>query len=238
MHLPLWMHYIYFNIEANNRGGNMKHKLDELNNNYELKHKETGKVINSPTSEIVNSIDREIYKNKCAIFYYKLNNKPHTLTLSEIEEFKKSETVILKGDNELKSYVRIYKINKPFLLSLDDDVLGCITRLSLSANRDGVLRTKNNRIISSFNKLRLDLGYTSHKWNRIKKILISNEIVVYGEFDKHKFLVLNPIYSNTHSEIDSFKFIAFHVSLKKYLSDIDYWYLVNKLEINLSDENK
>ena len=64
------------------------------------------------------------------------------------------------------------------------------------------------------------LNVSSNKWNKIKKILIKNEIIAEGKFNNSKFIVINPLYSNSHNEIDTYKFIAFHRSLKKYLKDL------------------
>lgn len=199
-------------------------------NNLIIVDDNTGEILENGI-EVIESIQKEEYKNEYKEIYYKLENNPDDLTYEELEFIKKSDKVFLESLSS--NYIRVSKIRKDILLSLDHEILGIVTYLSLLANRDGVLRYRNGIMIKSFNKLRELLSITPYKWNIIKKKLIENEIIATGKLNSNKFLVINPLYSNSHNEIDTYKFIAFHKSLKKHLKPVDYWYLVKKLELAL-----
>ncbi len=184
--------------------------------------------------EKIQSIMKEDIKERFRGIYRNIQNgNIDDISFSDISFIKKGEKVY--SESLSSDFVRTPKINKEMLLALDKEVLGYVSHIGMIANRDGVIRYGNGKLIPTFNKLKEELGVTStRKWTKIKKAFEDNNIIATAKFDGNKFLVINPLYSNSHSEIDSYKFIAFHESLKSHLKFIDYLYLLKKFEIQLT----
>jgi len=210
----------------------MSSKLDKIG----YHHNETGEIFEDMTLDDIKFIKYQEEKARKQFLLSKFEKDLDNMNLEEVEELKKivtknKKTVNLKLTHEDCKFIKILRKHEDIIMELDNEVVGVITKCSLLANRDGVLRYRNGRLIKSFSKLRNFLEVTDYKWRSIYKVLKEKEIIGEGVVEGSSFLVINPLYSSSHNTVDSYKFIAFHKSLKEYLEPIDYHYLMKKLEI-------
>ena len=131
--------------------------------------------------------------------------------------------------------------NKDVLSDLDMEFLGYAVYFSMMSNDEGVLLYGNKKAVTSFNKLRINMGISHHKWTKIKKSLNEKHVIRNLKLAENNYLIMNPMIIRsgdfiwTKDVFDLFEdYIKENSSELEYLKISSNWYEVNH-QINCRD---
>ncbi len=195
-------------------------------------NKNTGENI---TLEKIISIQKEDFKNEMSKVLYKIEHDPFSMTLEELEFYRKN--IRHKKSKKVK-----YKLKVGEFLTLirKDDTLnslnlltrGLLYTVSHFMNKSGILIYGNHKPIPSFQKLQDKINVTRKQWDKIKKDIHKYNIIVKRKDKNNRnILIVNPLYSITSTEVTEIRFITFGELLKSELDFEDYLYLCKLYDI-------
>jgi len=195
----------------------------------------------------------EAYKTKMSNFIHILKTNPESLTIRDFEEhddsyrfcFNKNFGLIESPkivnytikEREIRSYNNGFMtINRipEIIYSLSKDSLSLLFLLSQTVSVDTMkIRNKHNEIIRDKTQLRKDFDIKRSAWDRIKKDNDKYKFIAEGRLYRgrkiiKKYLLLNPLFMNSHGFLTDEQFILFHESIKPYMDIFDYWFLWHK----------
>lgn len=176
--------------------------------------------------------DRE---NKVKELFWILENEPLKLSYEDLSLIRKINNKSAKV--QLKYTDGFYMVAN----NLEDNAKklsfegrGVILTLGFMMNKSGILVYKNGRRITSFEKLRLNMGMSDRVWRRVKKEFDKFDILRKRTIGEDIYILINPKFTSKAYEITEFKFIVFADYFKENLGMIDFLYLCKKFDINLT----
>ena len=209
----------------------LKSKLDKIN----LEVKSTGETIED-AREIVESIVKEDRLKLIKMLCWKMENKPFEMTFDELEAYrvivKKKRGKTVKYKLNAGEFITLMIQDLEVIKKLDIDTKSMLYEISMITNKSGILLYRNNKPISSFEKLKIYLGIGHSKWSKIKNDIDTYDIIIKRKDKNNRnILIINPLFSTNSTEVTEMKFIAFGNILKERMEFYDYLYLCRKYEI-------
>lgn len=204
-------------------------------NKLEISIKETGELIENGKAVVENIIKEDrlkLIKSLC----WKIENKPFEMTLDELEAYrimvKKKRGKTVKYKLDAGEFITLMIQDLELIKKLNIETKSMLYEISMITNKSGILLYKNNKPISSFEKLKLYLEIGHSKWSKIKEDVDKYDIIIKRK-DKNdrNILIINPLFSTNSTEVTEMKFIVFGHLLKEKMDFDDYLYLCKRYEI-------
>ena len=196
--------------------------------------------------EIVESIQKEEYKKQCRKIFKLIDDSPEKLSLEEIDRY-----MSIKGI----SYAKISKFEEYYIsneiLDLELFEKGISMKsfyyfkylISKHCGNTYTLQFKNNVNIIKDEQVAQSLKLSLDSWRKIKKELMSLELIKIINFENKKYYKVNPCYIGKKKILSPHTYYAFRNDLIKHgLLDyiqIVWWdkFLEEEYSIIYKDEN-